>query len=249
MEAGELMLYLFFACAFVTLLQYPASPIREFIDSAFLRRALMGLGMCTIVIGVLLTPWGKQSGGHFNPAITLTYYRLGKVQPWDVVFYIAAQFIGAVSGVVLARCVLGSALRDPAVRCAVTAPGRFGSAVAFLAELGISFILMTAVLFATNAGTVAKYTPYIVGVLVAMYYAFESPLSGMSTNPARSFSSALHADYWHALWVYFVAPLLGMLLGAEVFLWARGGVGPYCAKLNHDDHTRCIFNHSADHPR
>jgi aquaporin Z len=243
MEAGELALYLFFVCTFVTVLQHPASPVRQMIGSAFLRQALMGLAMGTITIAILLTPLGKQSGGHFNPAITLTYYRLGKVERWDAVFYVAAQFIGAISGIVIARCVLGGRLRDSTVRCAVTAPGRFGGVAAFLAELTISFILMITILLATNAATLGRYTPYFVGLLLMMYYAFESPLSGMSTNPARSFGSALHARQWHAMWIYFTAPLLGMLLAAEVFLRARGGVGPYCAKLHHDNNTRCIFNH------
>jgi aquaporin Z len=213
------------------------------IPGAFVRQALMGLAMGTITIAILLTPLGKQSGGHFNPAITLAYYRLGKVEPWDAAFYTAAQFIGAIGGTAIAGYVLGSAVHNEAVRCAVTAPGRFGAAAAFLAELAISFILMVTILFATNAQTIGRYTPYFVGLLLAMYYAFESPLSGMSTNPARSFGSAFHAGYWHALWVYLAAPVLGMLLAAEAFLRARGGVGPYCAKLNHDNNTRCIFNH------
>jgi aquaporin Z len=243
MEAGELALYLFLVCAFVTVLQHPASPVRQLIVSALLRRLLMGLAMAAVVIAIVLTPWGKQSGGHFNPAMTLTYYRLGKVEAWDMLFYIAAQFAGAISGTAIARYVLGAALRHEAVRYAVTEPGRLGSAVAFLAELAISFFLMIIILFATNRETLARYTPYFVGLLVAMYYTFESPLSGMSTNPARSFGSAVHADYWHALWVYFTAPLLGMLLAAEVFLRARGGIGPTCAKLHHDNNKRCIFNH------
>jgi len=245
MEAGQLALYLFFVCTFVIVLQHPASPIRQMVGSALLRHAIMGLAMGTITIVILLTPLGKQSGGHFNPAITLAYYRLGKVEPWDAVLYIAAQVIGAISGTAIAGYVLGSAVHNEAVRCAVTAPGRFGATAAFLAELAISFILMLTILFATNAKTMGRYTPYFVGLLLAMYYAFESPLSGMSTNPARSFGSAFHAGYWHALWVYLIAPVLGMLLAAEAFLRARGGRGPYCAKLNHDNNTRCIFNHGA----
>jgi aquaporin Z len=243
MEAGELTLYLFAVCTFVTILQHPASPVRQFIPSAFVRHALMGLAMGAITIAILFTPWAKQSGGHFNPAMTLTYYWLGKVQPWDAFFYVVAQFSGAISGVYIARFVVGSALRQNAVMCAVTEPGPLGSAVAFVGELAISFILMITVLFATNRTTLGRYTPYLVGLLLAIYYAFESPLSGMSTNPARSFGSALHADYWRAIWVYFTAPVLGMLLGAQVFLWVRRGAGPYCAKLNHDNNTRCIFNH------
>ena len=76
-----------------------------------------------------------------------------------------------------------------------------------------------------------------------MYYTFEAPLSGMSTNPARTFGSALHANYWHALWIYFIAPALGMLAAGQLFLRVRGGAPPYCAKLHHANCERCIFHH------
>jgi aquaporin Z len=243
MEAGELALYMFSTCAFATLLQHPASPIRHVIVSAILRRALMGLAIGATVIAIVMTPWGKQSGGHFNPAITFTFYRCGKVELWDALFYVAAQFSGAISGVGIATEVLRGAPRHYTVRYAVTVPGVYGSAVAFVAELTISFILMTTILAISNRVTLARYTPYFVGALYATYITFETPLSGMSMNPARTFGSAFHAAYWHALWVYFIAPTLGMLAAAEVFLRARGGVGPYCAKLHHANNKRCIFRH------
>ena len=85
----------------------------------------------------------------------------------------------------------------------MTVPGVYGSTIAFVAELAISFFLMITVLFATNHKRLAPYTAYFVGVLIATYYTFEAPLSGMSTNPARTFGSALHANYWHALWDLF----------------------------------------------
>ena len=120
----------------------------------------------------------------------------------------------------------------------------YGSAVAFAAEFTISFILMSTVLFTTNRERLASYTAYFVGGLVAMYYTFESPLSGMSTNPARTFGSALHANYWHALWIYFIAPSMGMLAAGELFVRVRGGAAPYCAKLHHANRERCIFHHA-----
>jgi hypothetical protein len=64
------------------------------------------------------------------------------------------------------------------------------------------------------------------------------------TNPARTFGSALHANYWHALWIYFIAPSMGMLAAGEVFLRVRRGAAPYCAKLHHANNERCIFHHS-----
>lgn len=243
MEAGELSLYMFFACAFATLLQHPASPIRQYIGGELSRRTLMGLAIGGTVIAIVMSPWGKQSGGHFNPAITFTFYRLRKVEPWDALFYATGQFLGAISGVVIATSVLRGAPANHAVRYAATVPGVYGSAVAFVGELTISFILMTMILLASNRKTLARYTPYFVGALYAVFIILETPLSGMSMNPARTLGSAFPTNCWHAIWIYFIAPTVGMLGAAELFLRARGGIGPFCAKLHHANNKRCIFHH------
>jgi aquaporin Z len=243
MEAAEVGVYMFLTCAFATLLQHPASPVRQLVPNVIARRALMGLAMGATTVAIVMSPWGKQSGGHFNPAITFTFYRLGKVEFWDLWFYVVAQFAGAIGGVCIARYVQKGALGDDAVRYAVTAPGVFGRGIAFAAELTISFILMITILVVTNRARLERYTPYFAGVLIAIYIAFETPLSGMSTNPARTLGPALHAGYWTALWIYFAAPTLGMLVAGEVFLRTRGGVAPYCGKLHHFNNKRCIFHH------
>ena len=243
MEGGELALYMFATCAFATLLQHPASPVRHLISQAILRRAVMGIAIGMTLVTIVMTPWGKQSGGHLNPAITVTFYRLGKVAFCDAVFYLIAQFSGATIGVAAAVNVLQGAPENSAIRSAVTIPGVYGTAVAIAAESAISFTLMLTVLIISNHSTLARYTPYFVGALYALYITFETPLSGMSMNPARSFGSAFDAAYWHAIWIYFMAPTLGMLAAAEVFLRSRGGVVPYCAKLHHANKKRCIFRH------
>jgi aquaporin Z len=248
MEAGEAGLYLFSACVIATLLWHPASPIQQYLPGDAVRRMLMGLGMGATIIAIVLSPWGQQSGAHFNPGVTFTFYRLKKVALWDAVFYCAAQLLGAVAGVALASLVLEGAPAHKAVRYAATIPGIYGDRIAFVAELAISFILMSAILFTSNHDVLAPYTHYFAAVLVAVYIAFESPLSGMSTNPARTFGPALYARYWHALWIYFVAPPLGMLAAAEVFLLARERKGPYCAKLHHHNAKRCIFRHEGPGP-
>jgi aquaporin Z len=244
MEAGEACLYLFFACAVATLIWHPASPIQRYLPSDMARRMLMGLAMGATAFAIVLSPWGKQSGAHFNPAVTLTFYRLRKVPLWDAVFYCVAQFLGATAGVALASLVLQGAPANKAVRYAATMPGIYGDNIAFVAELAISYILMSVVLFASNHDVLSHYTHHFAAMLVAVYIAFESPLSGMSMNPARTFGPAVFASYWHAFWIYFIGPPLGMLAAAEVFLLVREGKPPYCAKLHHHNNKRCIFCHS-----
>jgi len=163
----------------------------------------MGLAVGATVAAIVMSPWGKQSGGHFNPALTLALCRLGKMNFPDALFYVTAQFSGAIGGVWFARYLLPDTVGRHGIRYAVTAPGVRGSATAFLGELTISFVLMSTILVASNREQVARYTPYFVGFLYATFTALEAPLSGMSMNPARSFAPALHVSYWHALWLYF----------------------------------------------
>jgi aquaporin Z len=175
-----------------------------------------------------------------NPAVTLTFLRLGKVQPWDAVFYVIAQFVGGVAGVGLVATVVPQWLGDPAVNYVVTLPGPHGTVVAFMAEVIVAFVLMLVVLTVSNTPGLARWTGLFAGALVASYITFEAPLSGMSMNPARTFGSAFVGQIWTALWIYFVAPVLAMQLAATVY--RRTGRVVYCAKLHHHNGARCIFN-------
>jgi aquaporin Z len=87
MEFTEMGFYLFFTCLFATLLQHPASPIRHLVPNDTVRRACFGILIGATLVAIALTPWGKQSGGHLNPAMTFTFYRLGKMELWDATFY------------------------------------------------------------------------------------------------------------------------------------------------------------------
>ncbi len=241
MEAAELGLFMISACAFGVLLWHPTSPAREAIADPFLRRVLMGLAMGATAIAIIYSPFGKRSGAHFNPGVTLTFFRLGKMGSWDAAFYVAAQFIGAVAGTALAAVALGSLLADPAVNYVVTRPGVQGPWVAFFAELGIAFLLMTVILNVSNRPRVNHLTGLCAGILVALYITFEDPLSGMSLNPARTFGSALVGQVWDSIWIYFTAPPLAMLLAAEAYLRVAGARRVLCAKLHHNNRMRCIF--------
>jgi aquaporin Z len=241
-EAACLGIFMVSACSFTVLLQHPGSILRQMIPNASLRRLLTGLAMGLTAIALIYSPWGKQSGAHLNPSVTLTFFRLGKIEPWDAWFYVVAQFVGGTMGVLLSALVWGEAIVHQNVRYAVTVPGGRGSGVAFLAELVISFLMMTMVLNVSNSARIARFTGLIAGALIATYITIESPLSGMSMSPARSFASAAPGRLWNSLWIYFTAPPLGMMLGAQVYLWLRGQHAVFCAKLHHDNDKRCIFH-------
>ena len=241
MEAALLGAFMVSACVFGALYEFPQSPVHQAIMSGFLRRLFMGVTMGLTAIAIIYSPWGKQSGAHINPSVTLTFFRLGKIKFWDALFYIAAQFTGAVLGVFLVAQFLGREVSDPAVRYVVTTPGSRGSWVALVAEFIIAAILMSAVLSFSNHHRLAGYTGLVAGLLVATYITLEAPFSGMSMNPARTFGSALPPMIWDGLWVYLTAPPLGMLFAAEFYLWRKGQQAVQCCKLHHNNDKRCIF--------
>ena len=247
MEAAGLGIFMISVCVVDALLEYPVSPVRQMIGDSILLAILRGLLRGLIVVGLIYSPWGKQSGAHFNPAITLTYWWLGKVRAWDACFYTVAQFLGGLAGVLLTAALLGAWVADPPVQYAVTVPGPAGQAFAFVAELLISFGLMLAVLIVSNTRRAARFTGLFAGALVATYLIVERPYSGMSMNPARTLASAVPAMDWTGLWLYFAAPLLGMGLAGELYLLTFGRV--YCAKLHHDNDKRCIFHHGYEQGR
>src|SRR5882724_5120612 len=131
-------------------------------------------------------------------------------------------------------------LSHPAVNYVATLPGPHGMTIAFIAELIIAFILMTVVLNVSNTPHLARFTGIFAGCLVATYITFEGPFSGMSMNPARTFSSAFVGHLWTGLWIYFTAPVLAMQVAATLYLRGKGTV--YCAKYHHYNRHRCIFN-------
>jgi len=241
MEAAGLGIFMISACVFAVVLEHPASPIRKAIYYPLLRRMVMGMAMGLTAAGIIYSPWGKQSGAHLNPSVTLAFFRLGKVDPWDSFFYTLSQFAGGLAGVLVATAGLGSWIADPSVNYAVTVPGLAGPVVAFVAELVISFGLMFAVLATSNTDCLARFTGLIAGALIATFISVEAPLSGMSMNPARTLGSALPAQFLTALWIYFTAPPLGMLLAAEVYQRRKGAEHIFCAKLHHRNTKRCIF--------
>src|ERR1043166_4850679 len=232
MEGAELGLFMISACAFTVLLYHPASVVAQSIHNEFLRRVFMGTAMGSTAVAIIFSPFGKRSGGHFNPSVTLTFLRLGKIAAWDAAFYALFQFAGAVAGVLIASLVLGSLVAHMSVNYAATVPGPAGVMAAFAAELAITFILMTVILNVSNTKSLSRWTGLFAGALVATYITIEAPISGMSMNPARTFGSAFGAHIWISLWIYFSAPPLGMLLAAEVYQRLKTGGAVACAKLH-----------------
>lgn len=216
-EALGLGLFMFSAGFFDVMIDHPDLPIRQHIQSALLRRLLIGLTMGLTALFILNSRFGKLSGAYINPVVTIVQYQLRQISKIDALFYCIFQFIGGSAGMYLIYLLLPRQIADPSINYIVTIPGTAGIAVAFLLECGISFILISTVLFTGNHKKLAAYTSSFVAVLITLFITFEAPFSGMSMNPARSFASAIVSGQWTAFWLYCTAPLLGMLLGKYFF--------------------------------
>jgi aquaporin Z len=235
------------ACIAGVLLEHPSSAVHQMIEYPLARHALAGIAMGATAVAIFSSPLGQRSGAHLNPAFTLNFWLLGKVQRWDAVFYAVSQVAGGIAGVVVAAVLIGAPLRHAAVRYVATVPGMHGAWVAFAAEVAISFGLMLAVLTVSNSRRWSRLTPYCAGLLIALWITFESPLSGMSMNPARTAGSAAVSGVWTSFWVYLTAPALGMFAAARAYSGLAGAGRIYCAKIHHHNRKRCIFrcNHAA----
>ena len=214
LEALGLMAFMLGAGAFGTLFMYPGSPIAQAIPSDLLKRTGLGASMGLVTFAIV-TAIGGKTGAHINPAVTLAFWWQGKIRWWDAIFYNVAQFVGACLAPVLLLAAIGSPFAHGTVRYATSQPRADGTGIAFAAEFAISYALMLVILFVLDSKRIAPALPAIVGAMIALFITFESPLSGMSMNPARSFGSALTADEWNGIWLYFVAPIAGMLLAVE----------------------------------
>ncbi len=205
-----------------------------------LRRMFVGMVIAGTVVSLIYSPWGRRSGAHFNPAVTLTFYALGRVKRWDAVFYAAFQVAGATLGILIAGLLLGSLLREPPVMWIVTRPGTPGAVIAFVAEFAISFVLMSTVLAVGGSTKFSRFTGVFAGALIFLYICFEAPFSGFSMNPARTFASAAVSGSFQAFWIYVLAPPAGMLAAAYLNRSVAALPSIRCAKLIHDSSTRCI---------
>ncbi len=238
-EALGLGLFMCSASVFAMLLFATEGPVEPILPSPDVRRDLMGLAMGATAVALIRSPFGTRSGAHLNPAVTLAFLRLRLIRPIDALWYIVAQLAGGSVAMLLLALVARPLLADPGVNFVVTAPGPRGPLVAWVAEFVISFVLLASVLSVRHRASLSRFTPWLAGLLVALFIAVEAPLSGMSMNPARTIASAIAVGDAPSLWVYLTAPLVGMLAAAEFSLHA--GNPALCARLgNHGGH-RCIF--------
>jgi aquaporin Z len=235
--AGTAIL-LFVGVSAVAFLWAPGSPI-PVIPNGALRRLLTGCCFAAGLAAVVYSPLGQISGGHLNPAVTLAFWRLGKVSPRDAVIYAVMQFLGAFAGAYAAGVAWGGL--TSAVRYGATVPGDgYTWPVALAAETAVTFLLVLLIVVCVNRPAVAPRTGLLAATLVAVLVMIEAPMTGASLNPARTLAPAVLGRTYTALWVYFVGPMTGALLAVAAFT-GQGGKEAVCAKVYHTEKYPCPF--------
>jgi glycerol uptake facilitator-like aquaporin len=197
------------------------SPISHAIPGIHAELWIVGAAVALLLAGLILSPPGRASGGHTNPAISLAMWRFGVFPGTGVIPYSIAQLLGSVLGVVAARTVWGHIVAEPPVIYAVLQPGPgYSTWGLFLVEgLGMTVIAFVVGL-CLAVQRLASFVPWIVGSLVGLGIALLGTATGGSLNPARQFGPAIVSGQTRFLWVYLLAPMFGAAIAA----WLRGKI-------------------------
>jgi aquaporin Z len=238
-EFAGTAIMLFIGVSAVAFMWGPGSPV-PVVPNGALRRLLTGIMFAGGATAVVYSPLGQISGGHINPAVTLAFWRLGKVPGRDAVIYVVMQFAGAFLGAWAAGVAWGHLTTG--VQYAATVPGEgYTWAGALAAETLITFLLVFLIFVCVNKPKIAPKTGILAGSLVALLVMIEAPVTGTSLNPARTLGPAILAPNYAALWVYFVGPVAGALLAVAAFT-GQWGKQTVCAKLYHTEKYPCPFD-------
>ncbi len=216
----------------------PHSPLASVLPSQSWRLLVTGLLFASSGALVTISPLGRRSGAHLNPAVTFAMWLQGKVHAHDLAGYSVSQLIGATLGTLTVRALWGS--RAASVHDGLTQPGNgLNAAEGLLVEAAMTATLVLVIYAFLSSRRTMHWTPLAVLVTVAVLVWWGAPYTGTSLNPARSFGPALVSGDWHDYWVYVAGPLLGSLVAAGVWAVSPGVV--LSAKLFHDTRYRSVL--------
>ena len=178
-----------------------------------------GLTVLTMAYAV-----GHISGGHFNPAVSVGLWAGGRFPASQLLPYIVAQVIGAVAaGAVLYVIASGAAGFDASKGFASNgygahSPGQYTLVAALVCEVVMTAFFLVIILGATDKRAPAGFAPIAIGLALTLIHLISIPVTNTSVNPARSTGVALFAGGWaiEQLWAFWVAPIVGALLGAGI---------------------------------
>ena len=219
------------------------SPVAAVLPDPGVRRLLTGFLFGATGASIAVSPLGKSSGAHINPVVTLAFWIKGKMTAPHAIGYVVAQLGGGIAG---ALPLLAWGRMGASIDFGGTFPGNGYTVLqATLGEVVTTVGLIAGLFIFLGHSRLRRYTPLLFPFLYAVMVYLEAPVSGTSTNPARSVGPSLVAGDWRGWWVYWAGPVLGTLLALAIaqFSWLRK-FEVEVAKIYHFDHDP----HGVFHP-
>lgn len=212
------------------------APVAEALPSDSLRRVAVGALFAACVSLVAVSPVGRLSGAHLNPAVTLSFRVLNRVSGHDVGGYLVAQLIGALCGTAAVRVLWGdTALSVDGGATLLGTPVVAGVAL----EIVMTATLVGVILWFVSDVRLVPWTPLAIWPVITALVWIGGSYTGTSLNPTRSAAPALVFAQLADLWVYLVAPTTGAVALAFVWRHRHHAFQPKTAKLFHDPGYRC----------
>jgi aquaporin Z len=192
----------------------------------------LGLGYVGVSLAFGLTvltgayALGHISGGHFNPAVTAGLVAGGRFPAAKAAAYVAAQVLGAIVGAVLVYLIAGTPDIDGSEAGAFAAngygdlsPNGSGVGTAFITEVVMTAMFLIVIMGATARKAAPAMGGLAIGLMLTLIHLISIPVTNTSVNPARSTSQAIFAggDYIPQLWLFWIAPILGAVIGAVIY--------------------------------
>jgi aquaporin Z len=163
---------------------------------------------------------GPVSGCHVNPAVSLAAFVAGRMSAKEMVFYWIAQFVGATAGAAVLLFIVGNTAHGLGQNgWGPGYGGGFGVEAAFVFELVMTALFVIVILGATGADAAPGFEGLGIGLTLAVIHIVGIQVTGVSVNPARSLGPALFVggQALAQLWLFFVAPAIGAVLGALLY--------------------------------
>jgi aquaporin Z len=206
-EAVGTALLVLVGLSLVILMFGDGSPIAGVLPSEGWRRLITGFLFGTTGALIALSPVGKRSGAHINPIVTMAFRLMGKLDLRTSLGYVVAQLAGAVLG---SLPLLAWGAMGQSVAFGATLPGAgYGTGTVLLGEVTTTFAMVTGLCLFLGFHRIRPFTPAMFPFLYAVMVYAESPISGTSTNPARSLGPAVVSGQWEGWWIYWIGPIVG----------------------------------------